>query len=401
MNDILSGRHVVLGVSGSIAAYKALTIAARLTEAGALVDVVMTRSATELVRPLAFQALTHRPVVTSLFEPTGEAGLDHITLARRAELIIVAPATADVIARLALGRADDALTTTALATTAPLIFAPAMEPNMWAHPATQGNAETLRARGAGQVGPAPGRMASGEVGVGRMSEPEEVVERARRLLSPAGDLAGRRIVVSAGPTHEPLDPVRYLGNRSTGRMGYAVARAARDRGAEVILVTGPSALTPPGGVAVIQVQTARDMRDAVLDHATDADALVMAAAVADYRPAAESELKLKKTGGAMELELVPNPDVLAELDTALGEGAKRPVRVGFAAETDNLVANALGKLERKGLDMVVANPVPASFEGAESTATLVTSGGAEQLPPLPKEQLANIILDRVRDRLGG
>lgn len=407
MTDMLAGRRIVLGVTGSIAAYKALTIASRLTQAGAKVDVLLTRSGALLVQPLAFQALTHRPVTTSLFEPASESALDHITLARRAEIMIVAPATADVIARLALGRADDAVTTTALATTAPMLVAPAMEPHMWAHPATQGHASTLSSRGTTFVGPEPGRMASGETGVGRMAEPDSVIEHARLLLSHDGDLAGLEVVVSAGPTHEPIDPVRYLANRSSGRMGFEIARAARDRGASVLLVTGPTALPAPVGAHVVAVETASEMCDAVLEHGPSADAVIMAAAVADYRPAEARDRKVKKTHDELPMMLVPNPDVLLELSRRLEDaaddgtagGGGRPFRVGFAAETNDLVANAQDKLRRKSLDLIVANPVPATFESAESTATLVSVEGPEQLESMAKSALANLILDRVRDAL--
>lgn len=410
----LEGRRVVLGVSGSIAAYKALSLASALVQAGARVDVILTRAAAELVRPLAFQALTHRPVVTDLWDPAGPIAMDHIALAQSAEALVLAPATADLMARLALGLADDALTTTALACRAPLLLAPAMEPDMWDHPATQGHAATLLARGAELAGPALGRLASGKEGVGRLAAPEAILDHLRCLLGRGGPLAGRKILVSAGPTREPLDPVRFLSNHSSGKMGYALARAARDRGAAVRLISGPVALEPPAGVALDRVETALEMRELLLERGPGCDAVIMAAAVADHRPASPSARKLKKApptagdGGAgapeaASLALLRNPDLLRDLDAALADrpAAERPIRVGFAAETEDLVANARAKLGPKGLDLIVANPVPAAFGGADSAATFVTAEGAWELGQRPKTDLAAAILDWVQARLGG
>jgi phosphopantothenoylcysteine decarboxylase/phosphopantothenate--cysteine ligase len=399
VTEPLAGRRVVLGVSGSISAYKALTLASRLTQAGALVDTVLTRSATRLVRPAAFQALTHRPVVTSLWRSHGPTAMDHVALARAADILVVAPATASVLARLAHGLADDALTTTALATAAPLLLAPAMEPAMWSHPATRANVAQLVERGARLVGPESGRLASGAHGEGRMAEPETLVEHVRVGLAAGGDLAGRRVLVTAGPTREPIDPVRFLSNHSSGRMGYAVARAARDRGADVVLVSGPVALAPPLGVRVVRVETAAEMQSAVLDLAPGCDVVVMTAAVADFRPAAPSASKIKKAGAASTLDLAPNADILVALDRALGDRAERPVRVGFAAETDDLVANARDKLARKGLDLVVANPVPATFGRESVDVTLVGPAGVEPLGEQSKADVADAILDRALARL--
>jgi phosphopantothenoylcysteine decarboxylase/phosphopantothenate--cysteine ligase len=395
MTQALSGRRIVLGVSGSIAAYKALTLASRLTADGADVDVILTRAAGELVRPLAFQALTHRPVLADLWAPTGVLAMDHVALARTAELLLVAPATADVLARLALGLADDALSTTALACRAPLLLAPAMEPNMWAHPAVRGHVETLSARGARFVGPVAGRLASGAEGLGRMAEPDEILAAVGRLFQVSGDLAGRRILVTAGPTREPLDPVRYLSNHSSGTMGLAIAQAARNRGAAVTLVLGPVALAPPAGIATIPVDTAADMLAAVLSQAPSVDAVIMAAAVADYRPQVAAERKIKKSADALTLALAPNPDILVALDGALAGAPRPPMRVGFAAETEDLVANARAKLRRKGLDLVVANEVPASFGGKDSAAVLVTTEGETALGRRPKADVADAILDAV------
>ncbi len=402
MTEPLAGRRVILGVSGSIAAYKALTIASRLASANADVDVILTEAAGRLVQPLAFQALTHRPVVTSLWQPVGPMALDHVSLARSADVFVVAPATAHVIARLALGLADDALTTTALASTAPLVLAPAMEPPMWAHPATQQHVATLRERGATVLGPEAGRTASGEEGVGRMVEPEVVVEKLRSILARDGDLAGRRILITAGPTWEPVDPVRYVGNRSSGHMGYALAREARNRGAAVTLVSGPVCLSPPAGVETIAVETALQMRAAVLEQAPAVDALIMAAAVADYRPASVAPRKLKRRqNDSLALPLLANPDILLDVAATLGRDAcgRDPIRIGFAAETEDLVANAAAKRQEKGLDLVVANPVPESFAADGVEATLIDAQGPRPLGWQSKEEVARMVLDWLRDAL--
>jgi phosphopantothenoylcysteine decarboxylase / phosphopantothenate---cysteine ligase len=394
MSEILAGRRVALGVSGSIAAYKALTLASRLAQAGAQVDAILTRAATELVRPLAFQALTHRPVVSDLWAPRGELAMDHVALAHACEVLVVAPATANLLAKLALGLADDALSTTALATRAPLVLAPAMEPNMWDHPATREHASTLQARGAHMVGPEAGNMASGHSGIGRMAEPEVILDHVRLTLAVKGPLAGRRILVTAGPTREPIDPVRYLSNHSSGRMGLAVARAARDRGADVTLVVGPVDLVPPAGATLVAVTTAAEMRAAVLDLAPAMDVVVMTAAVADYRPLDYHEQKVKKGAAELTLRLARNADILADLDAALAGTSQRPMRVGFAAETHDLVTHARSKRAAKGLDLVVANPVPDTFGGDFSTATLVAGDAVTALGRLSKAAVADAILDR-------
>lgn len=398
--DSLHGRRIVLGVSGSIAAYKALAIASEMTAAGARVDVILTDAAAALVTPLAFEAIVHRPVVLHLADPSGPMAMDHVAHAHAAEALVVAPATAHTMARLALGLADDALTTTALACRAPLIVAPAMEPAMWAHPATQAHAATLAARGAVLVGPDVGRMASGKVGLGRLAEPAVVVDHVRAVLGRGGPLAGRRVLVTAGPTREPIDPVRYLSNHSSGRMGYAVARAARDHGADVVLVTGPVDLHPPAAVTVVPIETAREMLDAVLAHAAAADAVVMSAAVADYRPATASDAKLKKTAADRTLDLTPNPDILITLDASLARAGGRPlVRVGFAAETHDLIAHAQDKLARKRLDLIVANRVPETFGSASSSATFVTPDGVAALGERSKDGVAAAIVDWIARRL--
>ncbi|HUE75282.1 MAG TPA: bifunctional phosphopantothenoylcysteine decarboxylase/phosphopantothenate--cysteine ligase CoaBC, partial [Chloroflexota bacterium] len=336
----LNGKNVVLGVTGSIAAFKAVALASDLVKAGALVDVIMTRAAQHFVTPLSFGAITHRPVVTDMFEITSELAIGHVTMGQRADVLVVAPASADAIARLALGLANDSLGTIALATRAPIVIAPAMEPNMFEHPATQANLATLRARGATVVGPAAGRLASGRQGAGRMVEPLEIVTALATLLSRQRDFAGTRVVVTAGGTREPIDPVRFIGNRSSGKMGYAIAEAARDRGAEVTLITGPSGLQAPAGVRVVGIESARDLEQAVRSEVASADVLIMAAAVADYRVERPADQKIKKEAGNdhLTLHLVPNPDILAGLaDVDI-------VKVGFAAETEDLLAHARSKL---------------------------------------------------------
>jgi phosphopantothenoylcysteine decarboxylase / phosphopantothenate---cysteine ligase len=390
----LRGKNVVLGVTGSIAAFKAVALASELVKAGALVDVVMTRAAQHFVTPLSFGAITHRSVVTDMFEITSELTIGHVTLGQRADALVVAPASADAIARLALGLADDPLGTTALATRAPLLVAPAMEPTMFAHPATQANLATLRGRGATIVGPAVGRLASGREGAGRMVEPSDIVAALATLLGRQRDFAGKRVVVTAGGTREPIDPVRYIGNRSSGKMGYAIAEAARDRGAEVTLITGPSSLAPPTGVRVVGIESARDLEQAVRSEVTNADVLIMAAAVADYRVERPADQKIKKEDGNnhLTLHLIPNPDILAGLADV------NIVKVGFAAETEDLIAHARSKLERKKVDMIVANDVsaPGSGFGTDTNqVVLLTRDGASELPLLPKRAVADHILDKI------
>jgi len=389
-------RNVVLGVTGSIAAYKAVDLASKLTQAGVSVHTVMTESATKLVGPASFRAITGHPVVTEMFELETPHSIEHVSLAELADLVLIAPATANVIAKIACGIADDILTCTVLATRAPLLVAPAMHTAMWENVATQENVKTLRSRGVAFVGPAVGRLASGGYGEGRFAPVEQILGEALRLLGRTGDLAGRRIVVSAGGTREAIDPVRFLGNRSSGKMGVAIAEAARDRGAEVTLVSGPTLLRRPSGVAAVDVESAGEMLAAVKEAAEGADALVMAAAVADYAPESASGKKLKKGEGGLELKLERTVDVLDAVRDVL-------VRVGFAAETESLVDNARKKLDAKGLDLVVANAVGggASPFGAETNqATLLSaSGEVEDLPPLSKRELAERILDRVRDLL--
>ncbi|HTT68901.1 MAG TPA: bifunctional phosphopantothenoylcysteine decarboxylase/phosphopantothenate--cysteine ligase CoaBC [Gemmatimonadales bacterium] len=391
----VAGRHVVLGVSGGIAAYKSCIVARRLTEAGATVDAVLTAAAAEFVGPVTFEALTGRPVVTSLWQPG--RSLEHVRLGREAELIVVAPATAHLVARVAQGMADDFLTALLLARRAPLLLAPAMNDRMYAHPETQSNLALLRARGAHVLGPDTGALARGEgEGPGRMVEPEAIVAHVERLLRSAAPWAGARVLVTAGPTRERLDPVRVVTNRSSGRMGYALAREAWLRGAEVTLVSGPSGLEPPPGVEVVRVESTADLKAAVGDALPLADLLLMAAAPADYRPARALGQKLRRSDGALRLDLEPTDDVLAGTAARRKRGA---VVVGFALETDDVIAAARAKLEAKQLDLVVANDATEPGAGPEvptNRVTLVARDGAEALPLMSKDEAAAAILDRVQ-----
>ena len=393
MSGPLDGRRIVLGVSGSIASYKAAEIASRLVQAGAEVDAALTQSATRFIAPLTFRSLTAREPYGDMFEPHGEDGEAHVELARRADLMLIAPATATTMARLAHGLADDFVSLTALATKAPLLLAPAMDAQMWEHAATQANRLLLQGRGVQFLGPLSGRLASGRIGAGRMMEPEAIVEAVKaRLGRERGDLAGARIVVTAGGTREAIDPVRFVGNHSSGKMGYALAEAARDRGAEVALIT-TAALPDPTGVRVLRVESAREMFDAVQRECEQASALVMAAAVADYRPAAEAEQKLKRAGVAeRSLELVENPDIIASVTGEL-------VKIAFAAETENLLANAKAKLNSKRAQLIVANDVTAADAGFGVDTNRVTlldpDGGVEELPLMSKYDVAVRVFDRL------
>jgi len=393
---VVAGREVVLGVSGSIAAYKAVDLASKLAQAGVAVHVVMTESATKLVGPASFRAITGRAVSTDMFQLESPYSIEHVSLAEIANLVLIAPATANVVAKMACGIADDLLTCTVLASRAPILVAPAMHTAMWENAATQTNVETLRERGIGFVGPAVGRLASGGHGTGRFAPVEEILGESLRILGRSGDLAGRRMIVSAAGTREPIDPVRFLGNRSSGKMGYALAEAARDRGAEVTLVSGPTLLPRPSGMNVVNVESASDMLAAIREAAPAADALIMPAAVADYAPASPASEKLKKGNGELTLRLERTADIL---DTVRDV----PVRVGFAAETENLVENAKQKLQVKALDLVVANAVggeESPFGSGTNAATLLSaSGEIEEFPRLSKRELAEKILDRVRDLL--
>ena len=393
MRDPIIDSRITLGVTGSIACYKAVDLASKLVQAGAELDVIMTDGALEFLKPITFSAITHKPVVTSLFDPRSELSMDHVALAGRSDLILVAPATADAMAKAAWGLAGDALSATLLATRAPVIFAPAMDANMYDNAATQENVARLRSRGAVIAGPAEGRLASGLVGSGRMLEPSALVDHVRMVLARGGDLSGRKIVVSAGGTQEAIDPVRVVTNRSSGKMGFAIARAARDRGASAVIVAAPTALPDPAGIDVVRVESALEMRDAVVAQCEDADALVMAAAVADWRPAGAADRKLKK-GEAVTLtvDMVRNPDIVAGIGGNL-------IKVGFAAETEDVIENAHGKLVDKGLDLIAANDVTSADSGFASdtnrVALLDRNGGVTELGLLTKYDVGHRILDKV------
>jgi phosphopantothenoylcysteine decarboxylase/phosphopantothenate--cysteine ligase len=390
----LTERNVVLGVTGSIAAYKAADLASKLTQAGARVDVAMTAEATRFISPLTFEGVTGRRAFSDMFDaPSGAAEL-HVELARRADILVVAPATATCLARLALGLPEEMVSLTALATRAPIVVCPAMDSQMFEHAATQGHLETLRSRGVHIVGPEEGRLASGQTGPGRLSEIETILGAVRYVLGREGDLTGKKVVISAGGTQEPIDPVRYVGNYSSGKMGYALAEAARDRGAEVALVSGPSALDDPYGVSVTRVRRAAEMRDATVTHCAEADALIMAAAVADYQPAEAEGQKIKRKKEGLTVSLVRTPDILAEV-------GERPglVKVGFAAESEELLANARQKLQTKGLDLIAANNIAMEGSGFGTDTNKVTllspDRADEELPLISKYEVAGHILDRV------
>ncbi len=386
----LTGREVLLVVGGGIAAFKSALVARELQRRGASLETVLTTAGQRFITGVTFAGITGRAPRVDLWDPAYPGEL-HIALTAKADLVLVVPATADLLARMAHGLADDLATTCLLAARGPVVVAPAMHPRMWEHPATQANIAALRARGVAVVGPVVGALASGESGVGRMAEPEEIVDAAARALTPQ-DLAGCRVVVSAGGTHEAIDPVRFVGNRSSGRMGYAIAARAHARGAAVVLVSGPSALADPSGVTVLRVRSAREMRDAVLVAAGSADLVVMAAAVADYRPADVSVEKIKKTDGELVLRMVKNPDILAELGAARRPDG--PMLVGFALETSDLVAHAREKLARKGCDLVVANLATDGFEGDDNRVTLVSPSAITPLELMGKSAVADHVLDR-------
>ncbi len=395
----LAHRRILLGVSGGIAAYKSCELVRRLRELGAEVRVVMTESATHFVGPTTFQALSGQPVRVSLWDAHAEAAMGHIELARWAERILVAPASADVLARLAHGRADDLLTTLCLASAAPLYLAPAMNQQMWAHSAVQANIDLLRQRGAHVLGPAAGEQACGDVGSGRMLEALQLRDALRdSFAEQSGPLTGLKVVVSAGPTYEDIDPVRFIGNRSSGRMGFAVAEAAVRAGATVSLVAGPVSLsTPTGVVQRVDVRSAAQMYSAVLDAASEADIYIGAAAVGDYRPAQVSALKLKKRAGTpLSLQLEENPDILASLSAQTAH----PFLVGFAAETHDVASYAQGKLRNKGLDMIAANQVGdgLGFEAADNALTLYWADGELALPRAGKCELARQLIVQVAAR---
>lgn len=402
---LLHNKRILLGVSGGIAGYKVVDLASKLAQAGALVDCVLTDAATKFVAPLTFAAVTGRPAWTDADLWRSDLHVPHIDLGHRADLALVAPATANTLARLAHGASDNLLTVSLLATRCPVVLAPAMDAGMWEHPATQANAETLRARGVTIAGPAEGRMASGLTGRGRMIEPAELLGWARVALGRSGPLRGRKIVVSAGGTHEAIDPVRFVGNRSSGKQGFALAQEAIDRGAEVTLVAGPVALPTPIGVTRIDVESAAQMSRAIVEACRDADALLMAAAVADFQPERIADQKIKKSGGTagLDLHLVRTPDILAAVKQQRDIAQRPGVVVGFAAETRDLTENARAKLASKGLDLIVANDVSASDAGFAVDTNRVTlldaAGGSEALPVMSKAQVAARVMDRVVEML--
>ena len=389
---MLRNKTIVLGVTGSIAAYKAAEIASRLTQAGARVNVILTEEAAQFISPITFRAITGSPVVTGMFDLASEFSIEHVSLAKAADVVIVAPATANIIAKLAAGIADDMLCCTVLATRAPVLIAPAMETNMYTNPITQANLSELKARDFVIVGPGTGWLASGKKGLGRLADINDIINAVGRVLGGGRDLAGRHVVVTAGGTEEPIDPVRYISNRSSGKMGYALAEAARDRGAEVTLITAPASLPEPAGLNVVRVGTAEEMRRAVENAIPGSDALIMAAAVADYRPIKTAKDKIKKGKAGLTLELERTPDIL-------GSVSGNFIKVGFAAESSNVTENAKKKLKQKGLDFIVANDVTArdSGFGTDTNRAIIIDrkGKIESLPLLAKREVANRVLDRV------
>ena len=394
MPGLIENKYIALGVSGSIACHKSVDLASKLVQDGALVDVILTKSALSFVTPIAFEAITHRPVTTGLFDSSSDSTINHVSIAERSDVIVLAPSTANTIAKISLGLADDPLTTTVLAANAPVIVCPAMDGQMYENPATQENINRLISRGYTIVGPVDGYLASGQTGKGRMTEPSNILGHIRYILGQKGDLVGRKIVVSAGGTKEPMDPVRFIGNRSSGKMGYAVANAARDRGAETVLVSTSNSLSGPVGVKVIKVENASSMKLAIEKECRDADVLIMAAAVADWRPNSIHDQKLKKNSNeSMDIQLVPTEDILAEIEF---DGL---VKVGFAAESEDLESNARIKLDRKNLDFIAANDILSDESGFETDTNRIVildrNGGVERLGLLSKYDVGWHILDRV------
>jgi len=396
----LNGREIVLGVTGGIAAYKSAALVSRLRHAGATVHVIMTRNATEFVAPLTFQTLSANPVVTDTFQTPVTWNVEHVALAQRAEIFVIAPATANIMAKMAAGIADDMLSTTVLATKAPVLLAPAMNTGMWTAPATQHNREVLRQRGVLFVGPDSGMLACGDNGAGRMSEPDEIFEAVCHILNRKQDLAGRKVLITAGATRERMDPVRYLTNDSSGKMGFALAEAARDRGADVTLVYGSVSVPVPGGVRTIHIESAMELYETMIREAPEHQIVIQTAAVADYRFENKQETKVKRKGkGPLTVTLIENPDIARAVGEAKREGQ---ILVGFAAETDHLKENAEAKLSKKNLDMIVANDVTkpgAGFNVDTNIASLITREGTENLPLQSKRELAEEILNRIVSRL--
>jgi phosphopantothenoylcysteine decarboxylase/phosphopantothenate--cysteine ligase len=389
---MLSNKIIILGITGSIAAYKTAEIASQLTQAGAKVNVIMTKEAIQFISPLTFRAITGRHVFTEMFDLASEPSIGHISLARTADIVVIAPATANIIAKLAAGIADDMLCCTVLATKAPVLIAPAMETNMYNNPVTQDNLSRLEARDFAIIGPASGWLASGREGLGRLADIYDIMGSICQMLGRSGDLAGKHILVTAGGTQEPIDPVRYISNRSSGKMGYALAEAARDRGAKVTLVAAPTSLIEPVGIGVVEVNTAQEMRQAVENVTLQADVLIMAAAVADYRPTKAAKDKIKKGEAGLTLEMECIPDILGNVKGNF-------IKVGFAAESSNLMANAKQKLKQKELDFIVANDITAGDSGFDTDTNRVTiidqEGKIDSLPLMAKREVAERVLDRV------
>jgi phosphopantothenoylcysteine decarboxylase/phosphopantothenate--cysteine ligase len=389
---------IALGVTGGIAAYKAAEVLRLLQERGVSVQVIMTRAAQEFVRPLTFAALSGQKVITEMFgegnaEPNVDSAVEHIAVAQEIDALLIVPATADTLAKLAQGIANDFLSTLYLATTAPVIIAPAMNVNMWEHPATRGNLDTLRSRGVHVVEPGAGYLACGMVGSGRLADPQQIVVETLAVLGVSQDLSGETVLITAGPTYEPIDPVRFLGNRSSGKMGYAIAEAALRRGAKVMLITGPTALTPPSAAEVVHVETAEQMRSAVMQHFPDASIVIKTAAVADYTAKHRSDQKIKRKG-EMTLDLVPTADILAELGSRRVKPSQ--VIIGFAAETEDGLAHARAKLRNKKVDAIVMNDVSQpgiGFGSERNAATIITAFEEIDLPEMPKSKLAQRVLE--------
>lgn len=395
---------IALGVTGGIGAYKAVEVARGLQQRGHEVVAVMTHAATRFVGPVTFEAITRRRVITDQFESGANADIEHIALASTIDLLLIAPATANIIGKLANGIADDFLSTLYTATRAPVLIAPAMNTNMFAHDAVRKNLETLEARGVRFVEPGEGYLACGWIGKGRLAEPDAIVAAADTMLRPSGPLSGQRVLITAGPTFEDFDPVRFIGNRSSGRMGYAVAAEAARRGADVILVSGPTSLNPPPVREFVRVRSAAEMHQAVMSRACDIDVAVMAAAVADYAPDRRAEQKVPKAGESMTLVLRQTPDILGDLGHRRLASGKGPLLVGFAAETENVVVKATEKRARKHIDLIVANDVSrtdSGFDVETNAVTIVGAGGAESLPLQTKARVAAEILDRVEKLLSG
>ena len=393
MSDPIVGKNITLCVTGSIACYKSIDIASKLVQAGAQVEVVMTENATKFLNPITFSGITHKSVVTSLFDPQSELSMDHVALAKRSDIIIVAPATANIIAEAANGFSSNAVSATLLATNAPVMFAPAMDAHMYDNNATQENVHKLKSRGITFIGPSSGRLASGLSGTGRMAETYEIIDYARIVLGQNGDLSNKKLVVTAGGTQEPIDPVRVITNRSSGKMGFRIAEAARDRGADVYLISGPSSLKRPTGVTFIPVTTANEMGDATVEACDDADILIMAAAVSDWRPSKPSEQKFKKgTTETWTLDMSRNSDIVASIRNDL-------IKIAFAAETENVIENAHSKLVSKGVDMVVANDVatePNVFGSDNNSVTILEKNGTvTELGTTSKYNIGHSILDKI------